>query len=38
MDTKRRTMTPEEEAIEGLKLAAGAGVFILILASILLLW
>lgn len=31
-------MTPEEEAIEGLKLAAGSGVFILVLVSILLLW
>lgn len=30
-------MTPEEEVIEGLKLAAGSGVFILVLASILLL-
>ncbi len=30
-------MTPEKEAIEGLKLAAGAGVFMLVLASILLL-
>ncbi len=30
-------MTPEKEAIEGLKLAAGAGVLILVLASILLL-
>lgn len=31
-------MTPEEEAIEGLKLAAGSGVIILILVSILLIW
>lgn len=30
-------MTPEEEAIEGLKLAAGSGLIILVLASILLL-
>ncbi len=30
-------MTPEEEAIEGLKLAAGSGVFLLVLASFLLL-
>lgn len=30
-------MTPEEEAIEGLKLAAGAGLFIVLGASILLL-
>jgi len=30
-------MTPEEEAIEGLKLAAASGLFILLLASILLL-
>lgn len=30
-------MTPEKEAIEGLKLAAGSAVFILVLASILLL-
>ena len=31
-------MTPAEEAIEGLKLAAGAGVFVLIIASLLVLW
>ena len=31
-------MTPEEEAIEGLKLAAGAGVIVLIIASLLVLW
>jgi hypothetical protein len=31
-------MTPEEEAIEGLKLAVGAGVFVLIIASLLVLW
>lgn len=31
-------MTPEEEAIEGLKLAAGASVFVLIIASLLVLW
>lgn len=30
-------MTPDKEAIEGLKLAAGSGIFILVLASILLL-
>lgn len=30
-------MTPEKEAIEGLKLAAGSGALILVLASILLL-
>jgi hypothetical protein len=30
-------MTPEEEAIEGLKLAASCGLSILVLASILLL-
>lgn len=30
-------MTPEKEAIEGLKLAAGSGVLILVLASILVL-
>jgi|GEM_PF-318031 len=30
-------MTPEKEAIEGLKLAAGSGMFILVLASILIL-
>ncbi|EDM49812.1 hypothetical protein MDG893_11441 [Marinobacter algicola DG893] len=31
-------MTPEQEAIEGLKLAAGAGVLILVLTSLLVLW
>lgn len=30
-------MTPDKEAIEGLKLAAGSGIFILVLASMLLL-
>lgn len=29
-------MTPDKEAIEGLKLAAGSGIFILVLAILLL--